>query len=180
MRFDSTDWLQVWRTSQRLWSEGPRVTVKLEQDLTPMNRCNSEEQVMSIMMMIWSGSYRLWYYWFMCCINIRGDGIECARHRYICRAFYFTGHRCVEKFMIGFRIDDVHQEGQTCLHVGYLVPLEWSNFTSLLVKGSRCPREGWIGLILKFKVVIKTTSPFHPSMPFMCFLAIYRDKSFAL
>jgi hypothetical protein len=32
----STDRLQVWRASQRLWSEGPRVMVKLEQDLAPM------------------------------------------------------------------------------------------------------------------------------------------------
>jgi hypothetical protein len=41
----------------------------------------------------------------MCCINIKGDGIECARQRYICRAFYFIGYRCIEKFMTGFRID---------------------------------------------------------------------------
>jgi hypothetical protein len=31
--------------------------------------------------------------------------MEYARQKYICRAFHFTGHRCVEKFMIGFRID---------------------------------------------------------------------------
>jgi hypothetical protein len=30
--------------------------------------------------------------------NVQGKGI-------FCRAFYFTSHRCVEKFMIGFRID---------------------------------------------------------------------------
>jgi hypothetical protein len=30
--------------------------------------------------------------------NAQGKGI-------IYRAFYFTGHRCVEKFMTGFRID---------------------------------------------------------------------------
>ena len=41
----------------------------------------------------------------MYCINIERDGIECARQRYICRAFYFTGHRCVEKFMTRFTID---------------------------------------------------------------------------
>jgi hypothetical protein len=44
--------------------------------------------------------------WCMCCINDGGDEMECARQRYICRAFHFTGHRCVEKFMTGFRIDD--------------------------------------------------------------------------
>jgi hypothetical protein len=31
--------------------------------------------------------------------------MECARQRYIYRAFHFTGHRCVEKLMIEFRID---------------------------------------------------------------------------
>jgi hypothetical protein len=41
----------------------------------------------------------------MCCINIRGDEIEYARQKYICRVFYFTGHKCVEKFMIVFMID---------------------------------------------------------------------------
>jgi hypothetical protein len=32
--------------------------------------------------------------------------MECARQRYNSRAFYFTGHRHVEKLMTGFRIDD--------------------------------------------------------------------------
>jgi hypothetical protein len=41
----------------------------------------------------------------MCCINVGGDGVECARQRYNLGYFYFTGHRCVEKLMIGFRID---------------------------------------------------------------------------
>jgi hypothetical protein len=41
----------------------------------------------------------------MCYINIGGDEIECARQRYICRTFYFTSHRYVEKFMTRFRID---------------------------------------------------------------------------
>ena len=31
--------------------------------------------------------------------NVQGKGISY-------RAFYFTSHRCVEKFMTGFRIDD--------------------------------------------------------------------------
>ena len=82
----------------------------LSKDLAQMDRCNGEGQVRSRSMnqydhvMIWSGSYHLWYGWCMCCINIR-DGIEYARQMYICRAFYFTDHRCVEKFMTGFRID---------------------------------------------------------------------------
>jgi hypothetical protein len=41
------DRLQVWRASWRLWSEGPRTTVKLEQDLAPMDQRNGEEQVRS-------------------------------------------------------------------------------------------------------------------------------------
>jgi hypothetical protein len=31
--------------------------------------------------------------------------VECARQRYNLGHFYFTGHRCVEKLMTGFRID---------------------------------------------------------------------------
>jgi len=31
--------------------------------------------------------------------------MECARQRYNLGHFHFTGQRCVEKFMTGFRID---------------------------------------------------------------------------
>jgi hypothetical protein len=41
----------------------------------------------------------------MCCINVEGDGVECVRQRYNLGHFHFTGHRCVEKLMTGFRID---------------------------------------------------------------------------
>jgi hypothetical protein len=41
----------------------------------------------------------------MCYINVGGDGVECARQRYNLGYFHFTGHRCVEKLMTGFRID---------------------------------------------------------------------------
>jgi len=87
------------------------VTVKLEQDLVPMDRGNGEEQVRSRSMnqyghvMISSGSYHLVISWCMCCINIGGDGMESARQRYNLGLFHFTGHRCVDKFMTGFRID---------------------------------------------------------------------------
>jgi hypothetical protein len=37
--------------------------------------------------------------------TLGGEGMECARQMYNHRAFYFTGHRCVEKLMIGFMID---------------------------------------------------------------------------
>jgi hypothetical protein len=58
------------------------VTVKLEQDLAPIDQRNSEEQVRSRWMnqygyvMISSGSYHLMIGWCMCCINIGGDGME--------------------------------------------------------------------------------------------------------
>ena len=43
------------------------------------------------------------------------------------RAFHFTGHKCVEKFMTGFRIYGYTiKRGNTCLHIGHLVPLERS------------------------------------------------------
>ena len=41
----------------------------------------------------------------MCCINIGRDEIESTRQRYNFGHFYFTGHRCVEKIITGFRID---------------------------------------------------------------------------
>ena len=63
----------------------------------------------------------------MCCIDIGGDGMECARKGITYRAFYFTGHRCVEKFMTVFRIDSCTiKRGNTCLHIGHLVSLERS------------------------------------------------------
>jgi hypothetical protein len=78
--------------------------------LVPMDRGNGEEKVRSRSMnqysyvMIWSGSYHLVIGWCMCCINIRGDGMECVRQRYNVGHFHFTGHRCVEKLITGFMI----------------------------------------------------------------------------
>jgi hypothetical protein len=43
--------------------------------------------------------------WCMYCINIRGDGIECARQRYNLGYFISLVKGCVEKCMTGFRID---------------------------------------------------------------------------
>jgi hypothetical protein len=112
MRLGSTDRLQMWRASRRLWSEGPRVTMKLEQDLASMDRHNDEEQVESRSMnqydhvMIRSRSYHCWSCWCMCCINIEGDGMECARQRYNLGHFILPVKGCVEKCMTRFRIDD--------------------------------------------------------------------------
>jgi hypothetical protein len=49
--------------------------------------------------------------------NAQGKGITY-------RAFYFTGHRCLEKLMTEFRIDGrTIKMGQTCLYISHLVPL---------------------------------------------------------
>jgi hypothetical protein len=42
----------------------------------------------------------------MCCINIEGDGMECARQRYNLGYFISPVKGYVEKCMTGFRIDD--------------------------------------------------------------------------
>ena len=50
-----------------------------------------------------------------------------------CRAFHFTGQRLCRE--VHDRIYDrwpYYQEGQTCLHIGHLVPLERSNIALLL------------------------------------------------
>ena len=74
----------------KTWLDGLVASVKgkLSDDLAPMDRDNGEEQVKSRLMnqyghmMIWSGSYHCRSWWCMCCINIGGVGIECARQRY--------------------------------------------------------------------------------------------------
>jgi hypothetical protein len=43
--------------------------------------------------------------WYMCCINIEGDGMECARQRYNLGHFISPVKGCVEKCMTRFRID---------------------------------------------------------------------------
>ena len=102
----------------------------------------------------------------MCCIDKRrrrredGEGEvewKCARQRYNLRAFHFTGHRCVEKFMTGFRIDGrTIKEGQTCLHIGHLVPLERSNIVMLL-GSSRVARSSKNSL----KIIVKMLTHMH-------------------
>ena len=50
-----------------------------------------------------------------------------------CRSFHFTGQRLCKE--VHDRIYDrwpYYQEGQTCLHIGHLVPLERSNIAMLL------------------------------------------------
>jgi hypothetical protein len=61
---------------------------KLSDDLAPMDRGNSEEQSeVKIDELIRSRDDMKWIIlfvigWCMCCINIEGDGMECARQRY--------------------------------------------------------------------------------------------------
>jgi hypothetical protein len=45
--------------------------------------------------------------------------MECARQRYNLGHFYFTGHRCVEKLMTGFRIDGctIKRDKLVCISV---------------------------------------------------------------
>ena len=60
-----------------------RAAVKLKQDLAPMDEDNGEEQVRSRSCddMKWIISF-VDRDWCMCCINIGGDRMECARQRY--------------------------------------------------------------------------------------------------
>jgi hypothetical protein len=127
MRHDMESCDQRGEDQDKTWLDEPVVSVKdkLSDDLAPMDWSNSEEQVKSRSMnqyghvMIWSGSYHYWSCWCMCCIDIGEDGMECARQRYIYRAFNFTDHRCVEKFMTGFRIDGrtIKRDKLVCISV---------------------------------------------------------------
>jgi hypothetical protein len=49
--------------------------------------------------------------------------MECARQMYICRSFHFTGHWCVEKCTVGFRIDSRTNKRDLLFVISYLVPL---------------------------------------------------------
>ena len=88
-RHDLAWWTSCKREGQvRGFGVMDHVAVKLEQDLAPMDEGNDEKQVKSRSMnqydhvMIWSGSYHCWSCWCMCCIDIGGDEMECARQRY--------------------------------------------------------------------------------------------------
>ena len=97
-RLGSTDWLQVWRASGVMtWRQWTKATVKSKwsQDW-------------------WNNTVTWWYevdhiiWWLIgACVastmkemewNAQGKGITY-------RAFHFASHRCVEKFMTGFKID---------------------------------------------------------------------------
>jgi hypothetical protein len=90
MRHDIESCDQGGEDQDMTWLDGPVASVKgkLSDDLAPMDQSNGEEQAKSRSMnqydhmMIWSGSYHCRSCWCMCCINIKGVGMECARQRY--------------------------------------------------------------------------------------------------
>ena len=90
MRHDMESCDQGGEDQDKTWLDGLVASVKgkLSDDLVLMDRSNGEEQVKSRSMnqyghvMIWSGSYHCRSCWCMCCINIEGVGMECARLRY--------------------------------------------------------------------------------------------------
>ena len=98
--------------------------------------------------------------WCMCWINIGGDEMECARQRYICRAFYFTGQRLCRE--VHDRVSNrrpYYEERQTYLHIGHLVPLKWSNFALLLgssgmVNWVTNPLKKWLAGVINSTFVL--------------------------
>jgi hypothetical protein len=109
MRLGSMDRLQVWRASRRLWSDGPwdgEAWARLGDDGSTQQWRASEVKIdgpRSYDDLKWIISFVIWL--VHCCINVGGDGVECARQRYNLGHFHFIGHRCVEKLMTRFRID---------------------------------------------------------------------------
>jgi hypothetical protein len=112
MRHDIESCDQDGEDQNKAWLDGPVASVKgklwgLSAD-GPKQRWRTSK--VKIDEPIWSCDDMKWIIsfvidWCMCCINIRGNGMECAKQRHIYRAFHFTSHRCVEKFITGFRID---------------------------------------------------------------------------
>ena len=110
-RLGLMDRLQVWRASRRLWSDRPRggeawaKTWRRWTKATVKSKWGQDR---------WTNKIMWWYEvdHIICdmvgaCVaspleemewNVQGKGITY-------RVFHFTGHRCVEKFMIRFRID---------------------------------------------------------------------------
>ena len=110
-RLGLMDWLQAWRASRRLWSDGPRggeawarlgvdgrwqrwraSRVKIDE---PIWSCDDMKWIISLLIVLVHVLHR---YWRRC------NGMH--KEKVLPRAFHFTGHRCVEKFVTGFRIDD--------------------------------------------------------------------------
>ena len=109
-RLGLMDQLQAWRASQRLWSDGPRggeAWARLGADGRRQRWKASEvkidEPIWSHDDMRWIISFGDWLVHVLHQQWRRWNGMHKAK--VYPRAFHFTGHRCVEKFMTGFRID---------------------------------------------------------------------------
>jgi hypothetical protein len=89
IRLGLMDWLQEWRASRRLWNAGPCGGM-LKQWLGtngPRQRWRAsevkiDEPIRSRDDMKWIISSFVDRGWCICCINIGGDGMKCARQRY--------------------------------------------------------------------------------------------------
>ena len=110
IRLGLMDQLQAWRASWRLWSDGRcggEAWARLDADgwrqRWKASEVKIDEPIRSHDDMKWIISFVIG--WCMCCINIRGDGMECARQRYNLGHFISPVKGCVEKCMTGFRID---------------------------------------------------------------------------
>jgi hypothetical protein len=89
MRHDIKSSDQGGEDQDMTWLDGLVASVKgkLSDDLVPIDRSNSEEQVSRLMNQyghgtIWNGSYHYWSCWYMCCIDIGGNRVEYTRQRY--------------------------------------------------------------------------------------------------
>jgi hypothetical protein len=113
-----------------------RVAVKLKQDLAPMDEGNGESKWSQDR---WTNMITWWYDvdhiivdHVGACVastlkemewNAQGKGIT----------YGISFHRSLVCREVDDRVQDrwpYYQERQTCLHIGHLVPLEWSNFAS--------------------------------------------------
>jgi hypothetical protein len=74
IRLGLTDWLQEWRASRGLGADGPRQRWKASE-------VKIDEPIWSCDDMKWIISF-VDQGWCICCINIKGDRMECARQRY--------------------------------------------------------------------------------------------------
>ena len=92
--------------------------------------------------------------------NAQGKGMTC-------RAFHFTGQRLCRE--VHDRIQDrwpYYQEGQTCLHIGHLVPLERPNIVMLLgssgvVRSSENPLKMIMKMLTHMHLVLFTWRYWH-------------------
>ena len=104
--------------------------------------------------------WRLVLVWRQCLGRWNGKGMTC-------RAFHFTSQRLCKE--VHDRIYDwwpYYQEGQTCLHIGHLVPLERSNIAMLLgssgvVRSSKNPLKMIVKMLTYMNLVLFTWCCWH-------------------